>query len=268
MTDQPFGAYTPAEYQAMIRREADLLLGMLAALAEGDEAARVPACPDWCVRDLVAHLGGVHNWAGLNASTGLDGVSPRHPWLELPSGAPLGEWYAARADRLLELLAATDPDEPCWTLQKGFRTAAFWSRRQSHETAMHRNDVAGALGGAYSYEAGHAADGLGEIFDVFLCRRKAYGVPRVDVDVPVLIECTDAPARWLLAPQASDPELHEARGPVLSDDQASEAAAVLRGPAAGLLFTFWRRQSAAEAGLTAEGDTSLTDRLLACTLTP
>lgn len=265
MTDQPRGAYEPGEYQAMIRREADLLLS---ALDGADEAARVPACPDWCVRDLVAHLGGVHNWAGLNASTGLDGVSPRHPWLELPPSAPLATWYAERADRLLELLATTDPSEPCWTLQKGFRSAAFWARRQSHETAMHRNDAVAALGGAYSYEAGHAADGIGEIFDVFLYRRKVYGVPRVDVDVPVLIECTDTPARWLLAPMPDDPELHDARGPSLSDDQVASAAAVLRGPAAGLLFTFWRRQSAAEAGLTADGDTALTDRLLAGTLTP
>jgi uncharacterized protein (TIGR03083 family) len=265
MTDQPRGAYTPAEYQAMILREADLLL---TALANADEKARVPACPDWNVRELVAHLGGVHNWAGLNASTGLDGVSPRHPWMKLPSEAALSEWYAARADRLLELLAATDPDEPCWTLQKGYRTAGFWSRRQSHETAMHRNDVVAALGGAYSYEAGHAADGIGEVFDVFLYRRKVYGVPRVDVDVPVLIECSDQPARWLLAPHADDPELHDARGPVLSDDQASGAAARLSGPAAGLLFTFWHRQSAEEAGLVADGDTALVSRLLAGTLTP
>lgn len=265
MTDQPFGAYTPAEYQAMIRREADLVL---AALAGADETARVPACPDWNVRELVAHLGGVHNWAGLNASSGLDGVSPRHPWLELPDDAALAEWYAARADRLLEVLAATDPEEPCWTMQKGFRTAGFWSRRQSHETAMHRNDVVAALGGAYSYETGHAADGIGEIFDVFLYRRKVYGRPRVDIDVPVLIECSDWPARWLFAPHDSDPDLHDARGPVLSDDQAASAAAALRGPAAGLLLTFWQRQSAEEAGLTADGDTSLTDRLLAGALTP
>lgn len=261
MTDEPFGAFTPGDYQAIIRREASMLL---AALADGDETARVPACPDWSVRELVAHLGGVHHWAGLNASTGLDGVSPRHPWLELPASAPLVSWYGERADRLLSVLAATDPAAPCWTFQKAYPTAGFWSRRQSHETAMHRNDAEAALGGSYSYETAHAADGISEIFDVFLLRRKVYGVPRLDLDVPVLISCTDHPARWLLEPDPSDPLLHRASAAA----SGASAAAVLRGPAAGLLFTFWQRQSPEEAGLVAEGDTAVVERLLACTFTP
>jgi uncharacterized protein (TIGR03083 family) len=260
MTDQPYGTFTPEEYQAIIRGDADALLAVLDGC---DETARVPACPDWSVRDLVAHLGDVHHWAGLNASTGLDGVSPRHPSLELPADADLATWYGERASQLLEILAATDPDEPCWTLQKAYPTAGFWSRRQSHETAMHRNDAVAALGGAYFYDAAHAADGISEVFDVFLLRRKVYGIPRLDLDVPVLIACTDHPSSWLLEPDPSDPLLHKA-----SPGSGASAAAVLRGPAAGLLFTFWRRQSPEEAGLTADGDTVLVDRLLACPFTP
>lgn len=260
MTDEPFGAFTPAEYQAIIRRDADALL---TALDGGDETARVPACPDWNVRELVAHLGGVHNWAMLNVSTGLGGASPDHPWLDLPADAPLADWYAERADQLLSVLAETDPSEPCWTFQKAYRTAGFWSRRQSHETAMHRNDAVAALGGSYSYDAAHAADGVSEIFDVLLFRRKGWGVPRLDLDVPVLISCTDHPSSWVLAPDPSDPSLHR----ILPGGESS-AVAALRGPAAGLLFTFWQRQSPDEAGLVAEGDTAVVNRLLACKFTP
>ena len=32
-------------------------------LDEVDPTAGVPACPEWCVADLVEHLGGVHQWA-------------------------------------------------------------------------------------------------------------------------------------------------------------------------------------------------------------
>ena len=40
--------------------------GELMALAAGAGAGPddpVPSCPEWTVRDLVRHLGGVHRWA-------------------------------------------------------------------------------------------------------------------------------------------------------------------------------------------------------------
>jgi uncharacterized protein (TIGR03083 family) len=265
MTALPYGMFTPAEYQGIIRRDADELL---AALAAADPAAPVPACPDWSIRDLVDHLGRIHQWARLNACSGVDSTSPKHPTTGAADGEELASWYAGRVDELLKTLATTDPAEPCWTFQPGNEVARFWFRRQSHETAMHRNDLQAATGQDYRYEAAHAADGIGEVLDVFLKRRKVYGVPPLDVPVPLLIECTDRPERWLLAPVGDGLDDHEAAGPELPDSAAGTAAAALRGPAAGLLLAMWKRHDAATAGLAIDGDAGLAERFLAATLTP
>lgn len=263
MTDVPSGAFTPADYQGSIRRDADTFLD---ALVRVDLAAPVPACPDWTVRDLIEHLGRVHQWARLNVSSGRDSTSPKHPTSGPAAGQDLSGWYAACVDDLLKVLAATDPAEPCWTFQPGNEVAGFWSRRQSHELAMHRNDLIAAAGGDYHYDAPHAADGVGEVLDVFLQRRKAYGVPPLDVPAPVLLECTDRPERWLLAPMPDDPGSHHATGPEVAD--VSAAAAVIRGPAAGLLLALWKRQDVEAAGLILDGDADLVTRLLGSRLTP
>jgi uncharacterized protein (TIGR03083 family) len=265
MTDQPYGFFTPAEYQAVIRANADELL---AGLASADVTAPVPACPDWTVRDLVDHLGRIHQWARLNASSGLDSTSPDHPTTGPAGDQPLASWYAGCVDDLLKVLATTDPAEPCWTFQSGNEMARFWSRRQSHELAMHRNDLRAAMGLGYRYEPAHAADGIGEVLDVFLERRKAYGVPPLDVPAPLLIECTDRPERWLLVPEPDDPTEHHAEGPDVPPARAATAAARLRGSAAGLLLTLWKRQDPTAAGLAIDGDADLAGRYLASKLTP
>ena len=36
---------------------------MAAAVAGADPDGTVPTCPEWTVRDLVRHMGGVHRWA-------------------------------------------------------------------------------------------------------------------------------------------------------------------------------------------------------------
>lgn len=263
MSDRTFGAFGPREYQAIIRSEADALV---AALEDAPLTARVPACPDWDIADLVTHLGTVHEWAARCLSSDPDGGRP--PFADLRPEGSLAAWYAGHAGALLEALAATDPAAPCWTLHPGHRGAGFWSRRQSHETAMHRNDLVAALGQEYSYPDAHAADGVAEVMEVFLHRRRTYKVPPLDVPAPVLIECTDRPDRWLLTPVPERPDWHQATGPAPSPEHVDSAAAVLRGRAACLLFTFWRRQDADAAGLTADGDTTLVDRLLSARLTP
>ena len=38
----------------------------VAAVESAGLDAPVPTCPDWVVRDLVHHMGGVHRWAALH----------------------------------------------------------------------------------------------------------------------------------------------------------------------------------------------------------
>ena len=50
-------------YIEHLRNEGELLAETASAV---DPGARVPTCPDWQVRDLVRHVGGIHRWAAAN----------------------------------------------------------------------------------------------------------------------------------------------------------------------------------------------------------
>jgi hypothetical protein len=49
-----------AEHIAALRLQGELLV---TAAARSDLDTPVPTCPDWRLRDLVRHIGGVHRWA-------------------------------------------------------------------------------------------------------------------------------------------------------------------------------------------------------------
>ncbi|MCT1638344.1 maleylpyruvate isomerase family mycothiol-dependent enzyme [Dietzia cinnamea] len=119
-----------------------------------DVTAAVPSCPDWTVRDLVAHLGTVNWWAGQTVrdatpdarTRGMSAVQRSAP-PATDGAAALADWYARIADEMLRTLTDTAPDAPAWTFS-GAGRADFWLRRQLHETTIHRWDVETALHGA------------------------------------------------------------------------------------------------------------------------
>ena len=98
----------------------------------------VPTCPGWTVVDLAEHLGVIHRWAeelvrlrspdrlARESLANRDDVSPA--WIE--SGG---------RTRVATLLAA-DPNERMWAWGLDQRVR-FWSRRQLHETLVHRMDL-------------------------------------------------------------------------------------------------------------------------------
>ncbi len=110
----------------------DRVAALVAGLGEADLARRVPACPDWTVRDLVAHLAG----------TAAD-VAARHT-----AGMPGPAWTAAHVERgagrtVGELLAEWD--------EHADRTAtAIEDRRVPagvlHDLLVHEGDLVEALG--------------------------------------------------------------------------------------------------------------------------
>src|SRR5690606_6071362 len=130
-----------------VRSAADAIL---AVVRSGDLEATVPSCPGWTVRDVVEHLGGVHRWARQN----IVDPSTARPLLQSrpAAGEPLDTWFAEGVSALLDTLRATQPDAPCWTFQEGNGFARFWSRRQAHETTMHRVDVESAVGTPSPYD--------------------------------------------------------------------------------------------------------------------
>ena len=86
----------------------------VADAAAGHLDRPVDSCPEWTVRQLVAHLGSTHSWA--RAVVGARGErvsrSRRDPAPE--DDAALLRWYRAGVGELVKALSV-DPETPAWT---------------------------------------------------------------------------------------------------------------------------------------------------------
>jgi uncharacterized protein (TIGR03083 family) len=252
----------------------------VAAIAEGRDRiveqarlagpeAPVPMSSRWTVRDLVTHIGNVHDWA---ASVLRSGVEQPQVFDAEPADADGGFdellfWYAARADALLDLLLSDEvpDDRPVWTFGPP-GTAAFWPRRQAHEVTMHAVDAAAAAGqdladALLPLDPVLCADGVDEVLTVML-PRVAFFVPRPALPARLALEATDTGDRWELEPD----------GQIDSAATGSPVGASLVGPASGLFALLWRRGfldgDGAEIGVEVEGDRAVVEALFAARLTP
>lgn len=178
-------------------REARDWLGLLRAhterfagvISDAELDAPVPSCPGWSLRDLVTHLGGVHQWAAHCVVEGNPSFRPEPAARERPA---LTAWYRHHASRLVEVLTATPADAPAWTLDVRDATALFWRRRQVHETVMHTWDADEALGQLRQVDPWLAWDGVLEVRDVIYPRQLrlrrveplSRGIRLVATDVP------------------------------------------------------------------------------------
>ncbi|MFF7726630.1 maleylpyruvate isomerase family mycothiol-dependent enzyme [Streptomyces sp. NPDC008001] len=130
--------------------------------------APVPSCPGWNLGQLLRHVGGAHRWAEEIVRTRATGPVPddlvgdaalaRHADED---GAVLDAWLAEGAERLARTLREAGPDAEVWSVT-GERTPAFWARRMTHETAVHRADAALAAGTDYDLGEDVALDALDE----------------------------------------------------------------------------------------------------------
>jgi uncharacterized protein (TIGR03083 family) len=222
-----------------------------AAVAAGPDAP-VPTCPGWTVRDLVGHLARVHSWALRALHTPVDGERPKaddHPadWDELL------DWEDKKAAELADTLAYTTSNTPAWSFLEP-RTFAFWSRRQAHETAIHRLDAEHARHGAdvpsLLFDIGFAADGV----DEYLTRMLPHVARRKPIERAgrVLFHAADAGRAWevRLTP-GRPPEV----GPITGS--ATDEDATAAGTADALYRAAWGRPS----GAITSGDRSLLDGL-------
>ncbi len=158
----------PHDWLALLR---DLTAGFAGVLEHADLDAPVTYCPDWSVRDLTIHLGGVHRWAAHAVTAGNPDLEP----VTHVSDDELTGWYRRCAAHLVDVLAATPPDGPAWTLDESDRTAGFWRRRQVHETAVHLWDMEEALGEPRPIDPALAWDGVLEVAEVMYPRQVRLG---------------------------------------------------------------------------------------------
>jgi uncharacterized protein (TIGR03083 family) len=143
----------------------------LRSAARGAPAdAGVPACPDWTVRDLVAHAGATQRfWAAVVAA----GPARRPPAeAEVPGRVPAGdllEWSAQGTAALVAALRAAGARAPCWTWwaeSGGASTAGAVARHHVQEAAVHVRDAQEAAGAPEPLPAGLAVDAVDEFLQV------------------------------------------------------------------------------------------------------
>ena len=225
-----------------------------AAGAAGPDAA-VPSCPEWVVRDLVRHQGGVHRWAA-----GIVGTPRTEPWragLEeivgtWPDDEDLIGWFSEGAENLAGTLAGADPAVRCWAFLAAPSPLAMWSRRQAHETWVHAVDAELAAGWPPGGVApAFAADGVSELLTCFITR------PGDDLkaDPPrrMRVRCADADGDWLVT-IGPDRIVTTSPGPV-SGEAGTAAEVEVSGDAGDLYLALWNRRPASV--LTVRGDADL-----------
>ncbi|MEV0795036.1 maleylpyruvate isomerase N-terminal domain-containing protein [Kribbella sp. NPDC050459] len=253
MSDQPIDHLTEFERVAA---------EFAATLERVDPEAAVPACPGWTVADLALHLGSGQRWA---ASILLSGTAQKVPEV-LRTTISWADWYAGTSAALAAALRAVDPDEPCWNFAPVEQRAGFWARRRLHETAVHLVDLlqaAAATGeqpgtAPYVVRPAIAADGVDEVFEVFLPRMLARGfAPAVTRQIGV--RAVDTGDEWTLTPvsQGIAPRVEQAK---------AVGEAVLTGTAADLGLCLWKRLP--PTVLTVTGDAAVATDFLAGRATP
>jgi uncharacterized protein (TIGR03083 family) len=131
------------------------------ALMRAEADAPVPTCPDWTVRDLAKHLGGLQGfWTHVVAE---GSGRPKPPFDEEP-GPATGLWLVQIGGLLVNELKAATADATVWTWDPSDQTAGFVARRMAHETAVHRFDAQTAIGKPQPIDAALAPDGIEEMF--------------------------------------------------------------------------------------------------------
>lgn len=207
----------------------------------------VPACPGWTTRDLVVHQGRVHRWAaGYVRDGGMERTVPG----DVPAPATDAEllgWFREGHAELVRTLAEARDDVECWQFMPhlGLTPVEFWTRRQAHETAIHRVDAQQAATVPVTpVEPGFAVDGVHELLTGFLAqpRRRTRGAVAT-----VQFRATDTGDVWHVR---TSPEEHTVSA------TTADAPVTVHAPAADLYLALWNRGDL----VAVDGDTAEWDR--------
>lgn len=228
------------DFPAAVEREGRAL----AAAAAAGPGRPVGSYPGWTVMDLVAHTGSVHRWVErLVASRALE-PPQRHPQPERDP-VRLLDWFESGLLGLVDTLRLTDPSLPVWTMATD-RTAGFWRRRMSHETAAHRWDAEDAVGEARPIEAAIAATGIPETLEIHVVRPLA-GAAVDGRGQRLALHSTDVTGDWVV-------QLLPDR--VVVEDVPGSYDAVIAGTASSVWLALMSR---AGAPIEITGDNSVLD---------
>jgi uncharacterized protein (TIGR03083 family) len=220
------------------------------ALEAANVEARVPSCPEWNVYQLAEHLGTIHRWSEyLVRVEAPDRVPSSAMGLEL---APVdAAWLRRGGATLVATLRHANPDAPMWAWGAD-QHLRFWSRRQLHETMVHRVDLELAAGATSFVEPEVANDAI----DEFLANLKgaSYFSPKVKElrgdHQRLRFTSSDTPGDWIVELREDDFTVTKGSG---------TADAQLVGPALALMMVLYRRGALSDSDVVVRGDRSLID---------
>ena len=204
----------------------------------------VPSCPGWTADDVALHLGTVHRWAEhlvrVRAATRIPSSD-----MGLDEGPVDGTWIRLGGAALLGTLRASDPADSMWAWGSDPHVR-FWSRRQLHETLVHRFDLELAEGHRPAAAASVAADTIDE-FLVNLANAEHFS-PKVarlrGSGESIVLHATDTGNAWTVR---LDPD----RFDVLAGEQPATAS--MSGPAVTMALVLYRRLPLADSELEVAG---------------
>ena len=231
-----------SEYIEALRREGRLLVESVRA---AELVAPVPSCPDWDVRELTRHVAGVHTWA-IQQIDGRRTDEISGDLVDIVGGWPpddeLVDWAAAQHARLVEVFEAADPEFPFFTWFRGETPLTMWTRRQAHETAIHRVDADLAAGRSTPFPPDFAADGVSElVLDMIGDWKRALPVSEART---LHLRSTDAARSWtvVIAPD----------GFTMNEGEAGQPDCEVSGPADALYRLVWHRGGGDDVSITGD----------------
>jgi uncharacterized protein (TIGR03083 family) len=233
-------------------RMLELVDGRSAALRSALAGAldeRVPGCPDWTGRDLIAHLGEVQRFWGAVVVAGKPDGPPEDG--DVPETEPAGDlldWSERSTAALLAALRDAGPDRPVWSWW-GPTTSGRVARHQVQEAGVHAWDAEDTAGRDEPLRpADLAADGVAEFLSVEVPTNGGWPHPAATVRVVA----ADVPGDgWLVSLGSSGGSLTEGPG---------EADAELSGPAGELVLALYGRRKI--DALSVGGDAEVARRFL------
>jgi uncharacterized protein (TIGR03083 family) len=233
------------------------------AIAGADMTTEVPSCPGWNLGQLVRHLGGAQRWAAEMVRAAAAEPLPDNHFRDLSEytaedAAVIAPWLLDGAVTLADTLRAAGPHLTVSTGPIPDGVAAFYARRFTHETAMHRADAMLALGKAYTLDRDVAIDGIDEWmylgslpmhFELHPRTRELLGPGRT-LHFHATDTTSEDEAEWVV----------DLTGDTLAWRRAHEKAAVaVRGPVTELLLVIYKRRSPGDGAVEVLGEAKLLD---------
>ncbi|CAM3343220.1 maleylpyruvate isomerase family mycothiol-dependent enzyme [Kibdelosporangium persicum] len=209
-----------------------------------DPDRRVPTCPEWSVRELVAHVGLIQRRAAKIVRTGEAVPFPRYAEPPADWAGWLREGAAELADAAIEAGA-----KEVWTFFGDRRPTAFWVRRMLHDTTIHAVDAALTAAKPYRIPAALAKDGIDEGLDLVGRMRGA----ELRGDGETLRMVSPEGDGWLIT--------REPDGPLWKRTVTESADVTVTGTVQDLLLLLYRRIGL--DGVTVTGDRDLITHWLA-----